>query len=53
VKKVLEQYAKHIIRIKHRAHAIVVSSVEERTVRGVGRAHLKLKSMAFLEEETK
>jgi RNA ligase (TIGR02306 family) len=37
----------------HIREGIVVSSVEERTVRGVGRAHLKLKSMAFLEEETK
>ena len=37
----------------HIREGIVVSSMEERTVRGVGRAHLKLKSMAFLEKETK
>jgi hypothetical protein len=38
---------------KNIREGIVVSSIEERIVRGVGRAQLKLKSMAFLEKEGK
>jgi len=38
---------------KHIREGIVVTSVEERYVRGVGRVQLKLKSLAFLEKETK
>ena len=38
---------------KHRREGIVVSSATERTVRGLGRAQLKLKSMKFLESEGK
>jgi tRNA-binding EMAP/Myf-like protein len=38
---------------KNIREGIVISSVEERTVRGVGRAQLKLKSLAFLEKENK
>jgi len=36
---------------KHIREGIVVSAATERTVRGVGRAQLKLKSMKFLEKE--
>lgn len=36
----------------HIREGIVISSATERTVRGVGRAQLKLKSMKFLEKET-
>jgi len=38
---------------KHLREGIVISSAVERNVRGVGRAQLKLKSMAFLLKETK
>jgi|ERR1700678_2654095 len=38
---------------KHIREGIVISSATERTVRGLGRAQLKLKSMAFLEKEGK
>jgi hypothetical protein len=38
---------------KHIREGIVISSVTERTVRGLGRAQLKLKSMAFMEKEGK
>jgi hypothetical protein len=38
---------------KHIREGIVISSATERQVRGVGRAQLKLKSMAFMEKETK
>jgi hypothetical protein len=38
---------------KHIREGIVITSAIERQVRGVGRAQLKLKSMAFLEKETK
>jgi RNA ligase (TIGR02306 family) len=38
---------------KNIREGIVISSVEERQVRGVGRAQLKLKSLKFLEGETK
>jgi hypothetical protein len=43
--KSLVQDAKHI------REGIVISSATERTVRGLGRAQLKLKSMKFLEKE--
>src|ERR1017187_6146455 len=43
--KSLVQGAKHI------REGIVISSTMERTVRGLGRAQLKLKSMKFLEKE--
>jgi hypothetical protein len=36
---------------KNIREGIVISSVEERIVRGVGRAQLKLKSLKFLEKE--
>lgn len=36
---------------KHIREGVVVSSLEERQVRGVGRAQLKLKSLKFLEKE--
>ena len=36
---------------KNIREGIVISSVEERQVRGVGRAQLKLKSLKFLEKE--
>ena len=45
--KSLVQDAKHI------REGIVISSAVERTVRGLGRAQLKLKSMAFMEKESK
>jgi hypothetical protein len=45
--KSLVQDAKHI------REGIVISSATERTVRGLGRAQLKLKSNAFLEKEGK
>lgn len=45
--KSLVQDAKHI------REGIVISSATERTVRGLGRAQLKLKSMKFLEKEVK
>ena len=38
---------------KHIREGVVISSATERTVRGLGRAQLKLKSMAFLEKEGK
>jgi hypothetical protein len=38
---------------KHIREGIVISSRTERTVRGLGRAQLKLKSMAFMEKESK
>jgi hypothetical protein len=38
---------------KHLREGIVISSAVERTVRGLGRAQLKLKSMKFLEAEGK
>ena len=38
---------------KHIREGVVISSATERTVRGLGRAQLKLKSMAFLEREAK
>jgi hypothetical protein len=38
---------------KNIREGIVITSAIERQVRGVGRAQLKLKSMAFLEKETK
>jgi RNA ligase len=38
---------------KHIREGIVISAVEERHVRGVGRAQLKLKSLKFLEKESK
>jgi hypothetical protein len=38
---------------KNIREGIVVSAMEERIVRGVGRAQLKLKSLAFLEKEGK
>jgi len=38
---------------KHIREGIVISSTMERQVRGLGRAQLKLKSMAFLEREAK
>jgi RNA ligase (TIGR02306 family) len=38
---------------KNIREGIVISSVVERTVRGLGRAQLKLKSMAFMEKEGK
>jgi hypothetical protein len=38
---------------KHLREGIVISSATERTVRGLGRAQLKLKSMKFLESEGK
>lgn len=37
----------------HLREGVVISSTTERTVRGLGRAQLKLKSMAFLEKEGK
>lgn len=37
----------------HLLEGIVISSATERTVRGLGRAQLKLKSMAFMEKEGK
>jgi hypothetical protein len=36
---------------KHIREGIVISSATERTVRGLGRAQLKLKSNAFLAKE--
>jgi RNA ligase (TIGR02306 family) len=38
---------------KHIREGIVIASATERQVRGVGRAQLKLKSMAFMEREGK
>ena len=38
---------------KHIREGIVIASATERTVRGLGRAQLKLKSMKFLETEGK
>lgn len=38
---------------EHIREGIVISSLEEREVRGVGRAQLKLKSLKFLEKEIK
>ena len=38
---------------KHRREGLVISSATERVVRGLGRAQLKMKSMAFLEAEGK
>lgn len=38
---------------KHGSEGIVISTATEQQVRGLGRAQLKLKSMAFLEKETK
>lgn len=38
---------------KHIREGIVITSAEERTARGVGRAQLKLKSNTFLEKENK
>jgi hypothetical protein len=38
---------------KHIREGVVISSATERTVRGLGRAQLKLKSLKFLEKEVK
>ena len=38
---------------KNIREGVVVSAMEERIVRGVGRPQLKLKSMAFMEKENK
>jgi hypothetical protein len=43
----------YAIGAKHIREGIVIASATERLVRGVGRAQLKLKSMAFMEKEGK
>jgi hypothetical protein len=49
--KVLVEGPSTVPGAKHIREGIVISSTMERTVRGLGRAQLKLKSMKFLEKE--
>ena len=51
--KVLAEGKSLVYGAKHIREGIVISSATERTVRGLGRAQLKLKSMAFMEKEGK
>ena len=51
--KALIEGASTVSGAKNIREGIVISSATERTVRGLGRAQLKLKSMAFLEKEGK
>jgi hypothetical protein len=38
---------------KHLREGLVISTARERSMRGLGRVQLKLKSMAFMEKEGK
>ena len=51
--KVLAEGKSLVYGAKHIREGIVISSATERTVRGLGRVQLKLKSMAFMEKEGK
>jgi hypothetical protein len=51
--KALAEKNSYVDGAKHTMEGLVISSATERQVRGVGRAQLKLKSMKFLEKESK